>query len=141
LVNILRDLPKDLRQGRCYLPADELAVLGLHASDLLEPRNEPVLRPLYNRHLDLAHDHLAAGWEYTNTLPWACVRVRLACAWPVLIGIRTLAKLKTGNVLDASQRIKVSRAEVRSLMLRSVLLYPFPTAWKNLFKSEASRAS
>ena len=141
LVNILRDLPKDLGQGRCYLPADELAKIGLHAGDLLDPRNEPVLRPLYNRHLDMAHDHLAAGWEYTNTLPWTCVRVRLACAWPVLIGIRTLAKLRTGNVLDASQRIKVTRVEVRGLMLRSIVWYPFPTAWKNLFKTEASRAS
>src|SRR5207249_8227176 len=28
LVNILRDLPADLRAGRCYLPADELAAAG-----------------------------------------------------------------------------------------------------------------
>ncbi|PYK59246.1 MAG: farnesyl-diphosphate farnesyltransferase, partial [Verrucomicrobia bacterium] len=29
LVNILRDLPRDLRQGRCYLPADRLWAIGL----------------------------------------------------------------------------------------------------------------
>lgn len=138
LVNILRDLPKDLRQHRCYLPADELAAAELSPGDLLDPANEPKLRPLYNRHLDLAAAHLAAGWEYTNSLPWSCVRVRLACAWPVLIGVRTLARLRTGNVLDAAQRIKVSRAEVRGIILKSILLYPFPSAWRRMFDA-ASR--
>ncbi|NBW87575.1 MAG: hypothetical protein EBR23_12335, partial [Planctomycetia bacterium] len=28
LVNILRDLPRDLRQGRCYLPLDRLRAIG-----------------------------------------------------------------------------------------------------------------
>ena len=30
LVNILRDLPRDLQQGRCYIPAQRLAKAGLH---------------------------------------------------------------------------------------------------------------
>ena len=59
--------------------------------------------------------------------------MRLACAWPVLIGIRTLARLRVENVLDDSKRIKVTRAEVRCILLRTVLLYPFPGAWRNLF--------
>src|SRR6266576_3342331 len=45
LVNILRDLPADLRQGRCYLPNGPLAAAGLNPADLLEPRNEPKFRP------------------------------------------------------------------------------------------------
>ncbi|MDB6124883.1 MAG: Farnesyl-diphosphate farnesyltransferase [Pedosphaera sp.] len=135
LVNILRDLPRDLRQGRCYLPAEELAKAGLMPSDLLDPKMEPKFRSLYNRYLTLAEEHLTAGWAYTNALPWRCVRVRLACAWPILIGMNTLAKLRTGNVLDPQQRIKVSRPEVKRLILRSVLAYPWPGAWKRLFPS------
>jgi farnesyl-diphosphate farnesyltransferase len=138
LVNILRDLPKDLRQHRCYLPANDLAAAGLSPGDLLDHTNESKLRPLYNRHLDFAAAHLAAGWDYTNSLPWSCVRVRLACAWPVLIGVHTLERLRSGNVLDASQRIKVSRADVRGVILRSILLYPFPSAWRRMFEA-ASR--
>ncbi len=37
LVNILRDLPVDLRNGRCYLPGGRLAAAGLSPADLLEP--------------------------------------------------------------------------------------------------------
>jgi farnesyl-diphosphate farnesyltransferase len=132
LVNILRDLPVDLRHGRCYLPSKALSAAGLAAGDLLEPANEPKFRPLYARYLSLAEGHLGAGWAYTNALPGRCIRVRLACAWPVLIGLKTLAKLRTGNVLDPEQRIKVSRPEVKRLIVRSVLCYPWPGAWRKL---------
>ena len=133
LVNILRDLPADLKNGRCYLPADELAALGLSPADLRSPTCEPKLRPLYNRWLDKVEAHLAAGWRYTNTLPFGQMRVRLACAWPILIGSKTIERLRTANVLDPAQRVKVSRTEVKSLMVRSVLLYLFPAHWRKLF--------
>lgn len=135
LVNILRDLPKDLRTGRCYLPADQLGQAGLAPADLLSPASAAKFRPLYQRHLDLAAAHLAAGGRYTNTLPSGQVRLRLACAWPVLIGIRTIARLRTGNVLDPAQRIKVTRAEVRGIIWRSLASYPFPGLWQKMFSS------
>ena len=130
LVNILRDIPADLRRGRCYLPAERLASLGLQPADLLEPANEPRLRPLYGEYLDRADAHLLAGWAYTNALPRRCVRLRLACSWPILIGRETLKLLRTGKVLDPQQRIKVSRPQIRRLMLRSVFLYPCSGAWE-----------
>lgn len=133
LVNILRDLPRDLRQGRCYLPAEKLSALGLTPAELLDPANETRLRPLYQLLLDRASAHLAAGWRYTNALPYSGVRVRLACAWPILIGVGTLARLRTRNVLDASQRIKISRSEVRGILVRTVLCYPVPSLWRGLF--------
>ena len=62
LVNILRDLPKDLRMGRCYLPVrDPLA--------LLTPANFVMIQPLYTEYLDIAVAHLEAGWFYTLAIP------------------------------------------------------------------------
>ena len=130
LVNILRDLPGDLRKGRCYLPQEALVAAGLRPEDLLDTGAEKKLRPLYNRYLDLAEEHLAVGWAYTNSLPWGCVRVRLACAWPVLIGVQTLARLRVENPLDAARPIKITRAEVRGVIWRSVVLYPLPALWR-----------
>ncbi len=132
LVNILRDLAGDLRQGRCYLPADRLAAAGLKPQELLMPANEPRLRPLYREYLDLAEGHLRAGWAYTHALPRRSVRVRLACAWPILIGLDTLKLLRVANVLDPQQRVKVSRRQVRNRVLGSVLCYPVPAAWRRL---------
>jgi farnesyl-diphosphate farnesyltransferase len=131
LVNILRDLPADLRLGRCYLPDLELRTLGLTPSDLLDSKNEARFRPLFEKHLTTARGHLDAGWRYTCTLPYRCVRVRLACAWPVLLGLQTLQLLATRPVLTA-HRLKVDRRALKAIMLRSVLLYPFPTLWRRL---------
>jgi len=130
LVNILRDLPVDLRKGRCYLPSLELEQAGLIPSVLLSSVNESRFRPLYHRHLDIAESHLQAGWNYTNALPRGQVRVRLACAWPILIGVKTIERLRAANVLELRPGIKISRGEVRGIMLRSVLLYPLQTAWR-----------
>jgi farnesyl-diphosphate farnesyltransferase len=141
LVNILRDLSADLRQGRCYLPLEKLQGIGLQPSDLLQREAEPKFRPLYNSCLDQASEHLAAGWSYTNALPRSSIRVRLACAWPILIGIRTLARLRVENVLDAGQRVKISRAEVRDIFVRSILSYPFAGPWRRLFDRAASGLS
>ncbi|MFN7139186.1 MAG: phytoene/squalene synthase family protein, partial [Limisphaerales bacterium] len=125
LVNILRDLPTDLKQGRCYIPREKLVAVGLKPEDLLDPANMPQFRPAYDTLLNLAHSHLRAGWDYTNALPKDQKKVRIACALPILIGVRTIQRLRTENVLDSSRRIKISRGEVRSIM--------FGLLWKQFF--------
>lgn len=134
LVNILRDLPRDLGQGRCYLPSSPLAEVGLRPSDLLDPAHMPRLLPVYSRYVDLAASHLAAGWSYTNMLPRSQVRLRLACAWPILIGLRTLERLRTNNGLDPRCRVKISRREVRLLVLQTLWRWPWTSAWQRLFE-------
>lgn len=134
LVNILRDVPRDLRQGRCYVPELRLAAHGLAVRDLLDPMVMPRFRSLYDDYLGLADTCLVDGWAYTNALPAGHLRVRLACAWPILIGARTLARLRAGNVLDATQRIKVSRAEVKRLVSRSLWSWAWPRAWNRMFE-------
>ena len=135
LVNILRDLPRDLEQGRCYIPSDELLELGMTPDDLKDPGNEARFRPVYDGLLDLASGHLAAGWRYTCTNPSNQRRVRLACAWPILIGTETLRLLRKGKVLDPATRIKVPKARVRMILLKSLATLPFPTKWEQLFRA------
>src|SRR3989454_2122564 len=53
LTNVLRDVPGDLAHGRCYLPARELAALGLGPRDLLEHAGAARALPLYRRLLGL----------------------------------------------------------------------------------------
>ncbi len=133
LVNILRDLPRDLRQGRCYIPEDRLSQYGLKPRDLLEETIIGRFRPLFDEYLRLAEEHLAAGWRYTVALPFRHARVRLACCWPILIGMKTLEKLSRENVLDLRFRIRASRSDIRRLILQSVVLYPSAKAWKGMF--------
>jgi farnesyl-diphosphate farnesyltransferase len=133
LVNILRDLSADLLKGRCYIPQQSLAANNLRPVDLLNPATIEKVRPQYDTYLAQAEQHLAAGWTYTNTLPYTWVRVRLACAWPILIGLRTITHLRHANPLDATTRIKTTRAEVKRLMAASILAYPLPPLWRSLY--------
>jgi farnesyl-diphosphate farnesyltransferase len=134
LVNILRDLPSDLSKGRCYLPMEKLEPAGLLPEVLLSLANEKKFRPLFHEYLNKAESHLAAGWDYTNTLPRGQVRVRLACAWPILIGLKTIAGLRAANVLELRQGVKIPRNEVYGMILWSVLKIPFAGPWRNQFK-------
>ena len=45
LINILRDLPVDLRLGRCYMPSTVLAEHHLVPGDLLDSGNIDRFRP------------------------------------------------------------------------------------------------
>ena len=121
LTNVLRDVPRDLRQGRCYLPRQDLARLGLEPRDLLDPGRAPAVRPLLAEWLNTALDHYEAGWQYTFAIPKRETRMRLACAWPLLIGLRTLDLLaQSPNWLDPGTVLKVPRIRVYGMMAQSV---------------------
>src|SRR5258706_131859 len=93
MTNVLRDVPRDLRAGRCYLPARELESLGVRPGDLLDPELALRARPLVRRLIALTLDHYDVAWRYTLAIPRAEWRMRLACAWPLLIGLRTPGRL------------------------------------------------
>ena len=127
MTNVLRDVPSDLRNGRCYLPAAELATLGLVPKDLLEPGAAARVRPLYRRLLATTLDHYDVAWRYTLAIPRLEWRMRLACAWPLLIGLATLVALAARpDPLAATIPIKIPRRAVRALLARSVL-----TVWSD----------
>ena len=133
LVNILRDLPADLKNGRCYLPTQRLDEAKLFPEILLSPATAKKFLPLYHEYLDKAESHLTAGWRYTNTLPFSQFRVRLACAWPILFGMLTIAKLRAADVAQLRTRVKISRGEVWRIIFLSLLASPLPFAWRRLF--------
>lgn len=134
LVNILRDLPQDLKNGRCYLPLEKLAPARLTPQNLLRPENEPSFLALFRQYVGIAEANLMAGWRYTNTLPFGQFRVRLACAWPILLGLKTINRLRAAGSEELQQRVKVPRKEVYAFMAHSALACPFPFLWRQLVK-------
>lgn len=111
LVNILRDAPEDLRQGRCYLPYPAPERLAAHPEEG---------RALYARWLQRAQEEMDAGRRYIEAIrPW---RVRLACFLPWAIGVRTLRLLAKTPAFEAGKRVKIPRSEVRRLFIRGFLV-------------------
>ena len=121
LTNVLRDVPKDLRMGRCYLPKAELVQIGVDPDELLDPAAGARARPILARGIELALGHYAAAEEYLLAIPRRCLRLRLAAIWPVIIGLATLSKL-SGNPgwLDPTHPSRVSRLWVYRMMAFSL---------------------
>jgi farnesyl-diphosphate farnesyltransferase len=123
MTNILRDLSRDLRLGRCYLPQEDLEIVRLTPADLLDPRAIARVKPLLRDLLEVTLTHYREGWNYTLAIPRGEIRMRLACAWPLLIGLKTLALVaQSKNLLDPAAVVKISRPEVYRILVRSLAL-------------------
>ena len=125
MINILRDIPEDVRFGRCYIPGPSLKTHGLEPEDLLDPSNIDAFRPLYDTYLDLTSEHLDAAIEYIKMIPDRQFRLKAASMLPVLIGQRTVTLLREGNILDSDEKIKVTRDEMKGYfkkLLRALII-------------------
>ena len=128
LTNVLRDVPRDLRNGRCYLPGPELARVGLAPGDLLDPANAVRARPVLTPWICAALGHFDAAEAYLLATPRRCLRLRLAVMWPILLGLATLEKLARNDAwLDPARPSRVRRRWVYGMMARSLLAAPSDT--------------
>ena len=106
---------------RSYLPAGELEAAGLSPEDLLDPSNEARAREVLIPWVQTALSYFQAAEEYLLAIPRRSVRLRLACLWPLLLGLATLARLaRSGKWLDSESTVKVSRRWVYRMMLMSL---------------------
>ena len=66
-------------------------------------------------------------------IPHSHYRLRLACAWPILMGRRTLALVEHQNPLDSASNLKIDRSQVRRILWSSLWRVPFRGPWQRLF--------
>lgn len=142
LVNVLRDLPRDLTAGRCYLPREELATAGLAPEDLLDPTRRARARPIVAVWLERAAGHFAEGFAYVRALPAAERRLRLCSWWPLALGLDTLALLRqAADPFDPSALVKVGRGPVYKLLFFSWLRGASDAYLAGAYARRASAAS
>ncbi|MBM4124742.1 MAG: squalene/phytoene synthase family protein [Nitrospira sp.] len=122
LTNILKDLAGDLQRGRCYVPASLLTDAGLTPQDLLDKAHFAKARPVLDKLLKMALDHLDQGWLYTMAIPRREVRLRLACMWPILFAGATLQRLASSpDWLAPSASLKITKGQVYRIMALTIL--------------------
>lgn len=118
LINVLRDAGSDLRSGRCYFPEYELSAAHLTATQILsEPER---FQLIYRAWLEKAKNGIECGMQYSTAIQKR--RVRAATVLPALIGARTLTLLREAGADALHRRIKVSRREVRRMIVQSIFI-------------------
>ncbi len=105
LVNILRDLPTDLANGRCYLP-------------VRDPRNAGNLLESHQERIAQAEDNIAAGFLYAKTL--RSRRLRAATVLPAMIARETLTLMRGADWPTLNARVKVPRLKVYLALARAL---------------------
>lgn len=122
LTNILRDLPIDLQNNRCYLPAEQLSVEQIKLTDLSNsPEN---VFPLVRYWRDLAECYLKSAKQYIQNI--SSVKQRYALCIPVLIAEQTLAMLNHDVYLRDKRIMKISRFKIKIIMAKAALFSIFP---------------
>ena len=117
LTNIIKDVAHDLQKGRCYIPEPMLAEAGLTPLDLLDQANLPRLRPVLNKLVRMAVDHLDQGWLYTMAIPRYETRLRLSCMWPILSAGESLKSvLNSPDILNPAVKVKIPRSKVYQIL-------------------------
>ena len=124
------------------MPTEILDNLGLSPESLKNAASYSKLESYYRSLLLRAIEHLEQGVLYIQKTPCQCSTwlMRLGCTWPILLGFRTLELLAETNPLDASQRVKVSRPEVKKILRKTVFLGFVPGGWNRMMRKYAAAA-
>lgn len=124
-VNVLRGLHTDYQRGWVFVPQSYLRSFGLTRETLFAPNLREQAMMVVDLLADKAQRHLDNGYAYIAGFPRSEHSVRLSLMWPFLFAARTLGVCR-GNPLTLSSEAKMSRAEIREIVLRSRLL-----GWSN----------
>ena len=85
-------------------------------------------RPVLVELMATALAHYRAAADYTFAIPRLSIRLRLACLWPILIGLDTLRLLAANDAwLDPARISKVRRNDVYRLVAGSTAAACFDT--------------
>ena len=115
LTNIIRDVAGDLRRGRVYLPAEDLARFGVTVEDLQRGTVTPAVRALLQYECARARELYARA---ASQLPKADARSLVAAEIMGAIYYEILLRIERAGYDVFSQRIRVPRPRRAVIALR-----------------------
>lgn len=112
MTNVLKDIPADLRAGRCYLPQADLDSNNLKPEDLLSPAALPRIRETAGKWIVWALDRLDLSEAFLMAVPKTELALRAAVIWPVYWAMETLEAVAQANLLDPADRPRIKRSHI-----------------------------
>ncbi|HEY9165858.1 MAG TPA: squalene/phytoene synthase family protein [Candidatus Kryptonia bacterium] len=126
-VNIIRGIRKDYERGWVYVPRTFYEPLGLTRESLLARENADQILQMIDKLADKAETHLVYGLNYITSLPNRLHGIRLACIWPLMFAVRTLA-VSRNNINVILSEAKITRAEIRKIV-RETTMFGWSNDW------------
>lgn len=122
LINILRDIGEDLRDGRCYLPG----VVNAGKVD------DAALRQAWQMWAERCEQELESGLHYLRHV--AEGKLRYATALPLMLAARTLAKMRSASWATVLQGVKISRLDVAMILAETAIACRHPDSIERLYR-------
>jgi farnesyl-diphosphate farnesyltransferase len=121
VVNILKDVAWDAEhENSVFIPSSVLGAAGSSHSDIIEGTRQSASRIALEPLIEIAKNDIERGLRYIENIPLHAVRVRLFCALPILFAIATTREIERSvNMLVPGAGVKISRAEVRNIIIAS----------------------
>lgn len=123
-VNILKDVAVDAeKENSVYVPEELLEAQGSTQSRILAPELLASNRAALTQLIQLAWHDLEEARAYLLDIPRRAVSIRLFCILPLLLAYATLRDLvQSSAMLQPGGSVKISRREVKSLLLTGAML-------------------
>ena len=123
-VNILKDVAVDVeKENSIYIPEELLRAEGSGQSTILSPELVTRNRAALGQLIQMAWDDLEEARNYLLLIPRRAVSIRLFCILPLLLAYATLRDLvQTTAMLKSGGSVKISRREVKSLLMTGAML-------------------
>ena len=137
-VNVIRGLRKDYERGWVYVPKKFLAEVNLTAQELFQPENRAEAIKVLDMLADKAERHLHAALACIKSLPPWQHRIRLACIFPLMFAIRTLA-ISRRNADVFTHEAKMTREEVRRIV-KDATLWGWSNVWIDRYSQKLNAA-
>ena len=140
-VNILKDIAWDAEhENSIYIPAEDLAAHGSSHATLLSPQHIEHNHLAVVRFIELARTDLDEALEYIVLIPRRAFRIRAFCVLPLLFAYATLRDLSGSRaMLTVGGSVKISRREVKALMIAGVLALVSNGALRRLVRRVKAR--
>ena len=143
MVNILKDFWEDRERGVCWLPRDVFADVGIDLSSLVPGKGQAgskfavaMLRLIY-----VAAGHLAGAFRYTMLIPAKEAGMRRFLLWALGMAVQTLLRLAENPAFVNGAQVKISRNEVRAIVLATSALVRWDRGLRWMFDGAVERIS
>ncbi|MBI2899526.1 MAG: squalene/phytoene synthase family protein [Planctomycetes bacterium] len=145
LINVIRDVRGDAREGRRYWPTALLERRGLTWDRFFDGSSRAAAREVLHELVRDALQHCDAAFEYVTLLPPHQFRIRAFCLLPLFMAMATMrACLDDPALFEDGPPVKIRRAETRRILALSVGLAPFDGAlsiWYRGLRNPLTRAA
>ncbi len=117
MTNILKDTWEDMRRGACWLPRDRFLKSGVDLASMEVGNSGQKMAAGIHELIGIAHFHVEKALQYVQLIPTSEVGIRRHCLWALGMAVLTLRRIDTTPNYTSGNEVKISRRDVKSIIL------------------------